>query len=228
MRRAEKPEMVTAAVIDYESGNIRSVVKMLQRLGTNVVVSSDAEVLCSADALILPGVGAFAPAMQALNQRNLVPVIRNQALEMGKPVLGICLGMQLLAKSSTEDGFTEGLGLVHATVDRLNVAAARRHCGRPLTLPHIGWNSVTPRAGSGLFGDIPPGTDFYFANSYCMHAGDTVAAATCTYGESFVCAVETGNVLGVQFHPEKSQRAGVQIMKNFVAYVQAGEGRHKC
>lgn len=209
--------MTRLAIVDYGCGNLRSVQKAFEKAGAATIVSGDPEVLEAAPALVLPGVGAFGDAIGLIRQRGLFDPLRRWALEDGKPLLGICLGMQLLCGSSEEDGSHEGLGLIpDSVVRRLDVDGKRDWAGRKLPLPHMGWSSVTPVAGSRLFDGIAAGADFYFVHSYHVVCPAPSVAATAWYGDDFTCAVQHGRVFGAQFHPEKSQRDGARLIANFV------------
>ncbi|MDJ0949934.1 MAG: imidazole glycerol phosphate synthase subunit HisH [Alphaproteobacteria bacterium] len=210
--------MTNVVIVDYGVGNLRSVQKIFERAGEGATISRERSAIAAADAVVLPGVGAFRDAMDKLEGLDLVKVLRRTALDDRKPFLGICLGMQLLADRSREGGDFAGLGLVPGTAERLDVSGARDLWGRALTLPHIGWNAVTPRPAARLFEGIALGSDFYFAHSYhvvCRDAADV--AAHCEYGTTFACALERGNIFGTQFHPEKSQRDGMATIRNFLA-----------
>ncbi len=198
------------AVIDYGMGNIHSVAKALQVAGAEVIVTSDPAAMGKSEKLVLPGVGAFDDAMAELKRQGLVAAIKEAAGD-GKPLLGICLGMQLLFESSDEAPGTEGLGIIKGRVKRFSAAAG-------LKVPHMGWNALhLKNAACPLVSGIPEGTFVYFCHSYYpVPREDTVSALTCEYGLAFTCGVMAGRVYGVQFHPEKSQRSGLQMMRNFV------------
>lgn len=200
-------------IIDYGMGNLQSVRNALERLGCEVGVSSDPKSIGNADALVLPGVGAFGEAMGNLQQRNLVAPLRRAVLEEGKPLLGICLGMQLLADSSEERGEFRGLSLIPGAVKKISVSAGLR-------LPHIGWNSVSLRKPDPLFGGIPDGGAFYFVHSYRFECDDTYVAGLTDYGTEITAAVQKDRIFGVQFHPERSQRKGLRLLKNFIDFVE--------
>jgi imidazole glycerol phosphate synthase glutamine amidotransferase subunit len=206
----------TIGIIDYGVGNLRSVAKILERTGVRAVVSSDPDALNETDGVILPGVGAFGAAMEKLVDSGLDRWLADQVGRHGRPVLGICLGMQLLARGSEESPGVKGLNLVAGDVRQIDVAGARDHLNRPLTLPHIGWNGVRARSGAVLFETVAPDSDFYFANSYRLVCSDQSAVAETEYGTRFICALEAPPVYGVQFHPEKSQKAGQAVLANFV------------
>ena len=196
------------AVIDYQMGNLRSVQKALERVGHEAVVTSDPEVVERADKIVLPGVGAFEDAIAELRRRELVQPIK-EAIDRGKPFLGICLGLQLLFDVSEEGGEFEGLGVIRGRV--------RRFPDEPgYKVPHMGWNRLKRTADRAIFHDIPGDAHVYFVHSYYVDPEDeAVVAATTDYILPFVSAVARGNLFAVQFHPEKSQRHGLQILKNF-------------
>ena len=194
-------------IIDTGCANLSSVRFAIERLGYEVTVSKDPAVLQKADKLFLPGVGTAKEAMNNLIERNLVEEIK----KLTQPVLGICLGMQMLAEGS-EEGFAEEtvidtLGLVDGFVEKMQVA--------PLRSPHMGWNQITPKLDEPLFKDIPAGSYFYFVHSYALPVNDNTIAS-CEYGTPFTAAVNKDNFYGVQFHPERSGKAGAQLIKNFL------------
>ena len=194
-------------IIDTGCANLSSVRFAIERLGYEVTVSKDPAVLQKADKLFLPGVGTAKEAMKNLIERNLVEEIK----KLTQPVLGICLGMQMLAEGS-EEGFAEEtvidtLGLVDGFVEKMQVA--------PLRSPHMGWNQITPKLDEPLFKDIPAGSYFYFVHSYALPVNDNTIAS-CEYGTPFTAAVNKDNFYGVQFHPERSGKAGAQLIKNFL------------
>jgi len=194
-------------IIDTGCANLSSVRFAIERLGYDVIVSKDPSVLQQADKLFLPGVGTAKEAMANLIERNLVDEIK----KLTQPVLGICLGMQMLAEGS-EEGFGEQatidtLGLVDGFVEKMEVA--------PLRSPHMGWNQITPKLDEPLFKDIPAGSYFYFVHSYALPVNENTIAS-CEYGTPFTAAVNKDNFYGVQFHPERSGKAGAQLLKNFL------------
>jgi glutamine amidotransferase len=205
----------TVAIVDYGMGNRRSVQKALEHVGASVAVTRDPGELAAADALVVPGVGAFGAAMSSLSKLELVAPIRAAAAE-GRPVLGICLGMQLLFERSSELGETTGLGLLAGEVTRLDT-------GTPPTLriPHIGWNVVRPVRRTPLTADLPQdGASFYHVHSFAARPADPAdVVATTTYGETFATIVARGSVMGTQFHPEKSSAHGLQLLAAFCALV---------
>ena len=199
---------MTVALVDYGMGNRRSVEKALEHVGATVARTADREEIARADAIVVPGVGAFPEAMRRLRALGLDTLIRERA-GAGVPVLGICLGMQLLFESSTEHEGAEGLGLLAGTVTRLEAPG--------LKIPHIGWNTVTFEREAQLTAGLGEAAAFYHVHTYACRpsdAGDVVGRGE--YGERFVSIVERGNVMGAQFHPEKSSRDGLALLRNFV------------
>ena len=200
------------AVVDYGAGNLRSVDLALARLGAEAVITRDPDVMAGADGLILPGVGAFADAMAALENSGVVPALYAFA-ESGRPFLGICLGMQALFDGSEEGPGIRGLGLIPGQVRRLP------DCG--LKIPHMGWNSLTPAKESLLLDGLPADPYVYFVHSYACRASDPADVLAVTdYGVPFHAAVQRGNILGFQFHPEKSGDVGQTMLENFVKLVR--------
>lgn len=200
--------MTRIAIIDYQMGNLRSVQKAFERVGWPAAITSDPRELASADKLVLPGVGAFGDAMAELSRRGLVEPIR-EAIAAGKPFLGICLGLQLLFEVGYEGGEHAGLGILPGKVVRFELPP-------PLKVPHMGWNRVTIRRRAPVWEGIADGTFFYFVHSYYVVPEDpAVVALECDYGGPFCAAVWHQNVFATQFHPEKSQAAGLQLLKNF-------------
>ena len=197
------------AVIDYDAGNILSVVKALNKLSQEPVVTRDKEVIMQADKVILPGVGAFADAMDKLNQYELVPVIRD-FIKTDKPFLGICLGLQLLFDESEEAKDVMGIGALRGKVRKIPV-------GEYTKIPHMGWNSLSfPKKGR-LFEGIEEGSYVYFVHSYYLEAQNReIVSATSEYNVKIDASIEAGNVFACQFHPEKSGEVGLRILKNFV------------
>jgi glutamine amidotransferase len=199
------------AIVDYGMGNIRSVRNAFARLGCDVQLVQTAAELNQADALILPGVGAFGEAMSTLHKLELTaPIIA--MVKGGKPLLGICLGMQLLAESSEERGQHTGLGLIPGKVKRIDAP-------KGLRLPHVGWNSVSITIPAPLFLGAREGESFYFVHSYHFMCDAPYRSAVTEYGAEVVAAVQHGHIFGVQFHPERSQGNGLRLLSNFVEYV---------
>lgn len=203
---------MTVMVIDYGVGNLASVSRALEECGASALVSDNPDDLKYAERVILPGVGAFADAMAQLEQRGWVEAIQDVVKNNHLPLLGICLGMHLLGDIGYEYGETKGLGLVPGVVNRLEPMPEER-------LPHVGWNSLDFPNPHPLFSNLQPGTDMYFVHSYHFVPGSPdLAIASTDYAGGFVSAVAYQNVMGVQFHPEKSAKPGFQVLKNFLAY----------
>ena len=198
------------AVVDYGMGNLRSLYNALRYIGVEAEVTSSAGDIEKADRIVLPGVGAFGDAMEAIREHGLDEALRREALEKGKPMLGICLGMQLLAKSSDEHGFHEGLGWLDAEVVRFDGDAG-------VKIPHIGWNDIDYEEAEPFFAGLKKSERaFYFVHSHHMKCRDrALVLATCRYGAEFAAAVRKENIVAVQFHPEKSQDNGIQFLQNF-------------
>ncbi len=194
------------AIIDYGIGNLRSVQKAFEKVGAEAFITDKSDDILRAQKVVLPGVGAMRPAMERLNSLHLIPTIKN-AINSGKPFLGICLGLQLLFEESTEGGKVEGLGVLKGNVVRFE----------KLKVPHMGWNQIQiTNSKCSIFKNIPDFAHVYFCHSYFVTPKDTSAIATTTdYGVDFVSAVGIKNIFGVQFHPEKSQLVGLIILKNF-------------
>ena len=197
--------MKRVVVLDYGSGNLRSAQRALERVGAEVTVTPDARAAVEADGLVVPGVGAFAACMTGLRAVNGDDIVA-QRLRAMRPLLGICVGMQVLFEEGVEHGVhTAGLGVLPGRVEAL----------RAPVLPHMGWNVVEPSAGSRLFAGMAPGTRFYFVHSYAArHTSGLVSRAV--HGEPFVAAVEDGLVSATQFHPEKSGDAGAALLENWL------------
>lgn len=202
------------AVIDYNMGNLRSVLNAFQLLGENVVATQKKEDLQLAKAIVLPGVGAFKDGMKNIEKLGLVPALQEEVLNKKKPFLGICLGMQLLATTGTEYGSYQGLGWVKGIVDIIRSADDSHK------IPHMGWNNVRIKKQDGLFKDIKQESVYYFVHSYSLQlkaAEQDVVTSTCWHGQEIAASVENSNIFGVQFHPEKSQGAGLKLLENFVS-----------
>jgi glutamine amidotransferase len=201
-------------VIDLGISNIGSVMRAFQRLGSLPALLRDAQAVAGAQAIVLPGVGTFGDGMAALRAKSMVEPLR-EAARAGTPILGFCLGMQLLADGSEEYGDHEGLGLIPGRVVRLKPAPSER-------VPNIGWCDVVPREGAHLFHNVRPGTPFYFVHSYHLHCADPgQVSATIAFGSGLVTvAVEHGNIFGLQCHPEKSQDAGLAVLDAFLSLAQ--------
>jgi len=196
------------AIVDYQMGNLRSVQKAFERVGHAAAITADPRVLEQADHVVLPGVGAFADAIAEIRRRELIEPIRT-AITSGKPFLGICLGLQMLFDVGYEDGVHEGLGVIPGEVRRFDVPAEYK-------VPHMGWNHVKQRRPAPIFQGIADNAHFYFVHSYYVVPKDeSVIAGEASYPEPFCAAIWRDNLFATQFHPEKSQAAGLQLLKNF-------------
>lgn len=202
---------MSIVIIDYEMGNLRSVQKAIEKMGGKAVISSDLTVIKNAQKLILPGVGAFGKAMENLQKMGLIDIVKNKVKEK-TPLLGICLGYQILFEKGFEKGEHKGLGLIAGQIELLKTS-------KDLKVPHMGWNQIkVQNKNSKLFKNISNKEYFYFVHSYySTKVSKEVCAATVDYGSEFVCGIEKENLFGVQFHPEKSADAGLKIIKNFIA-----------
>jgi imidazole glycerol-phosphate synthase subunit HisH len=204
--------IVVIVIIDYGMGNLFSIQSALHYVGAQSIISSDPHTIRNADKLILPGVGSFYKAMTNLKSATLDEAIKEPVIKKQRPILGICLGMQLMGFSSTEDGFSDGLGFIDCAVERFDENKAAN-----IKIPHVGFDTVTIAKKSKLFDRLDFRADFYFTHSYRMAFTDQAyAAGTCTHGEQFIAAFEAGHICGTQFHPEKSQTNGLILLKNFV------------
>lgn len=203
------------AVIDYGAGNIKSVMNAMRSLGEESVLTADTAVIESAEHVILPGVGAFGDAMARIREAGLEETI-HRVCDRGTPFLGICLGLQLLFESSEESPGAVGLGILPGHILRIPELVPGEETARKV--PEIGWNNLTfPREGR-LFKDVPADSYVYFVHSYYLHADDpSIVTATTQYGVTVEASVERGNVFACQFHPEKSERVGMQILRNFLS-----------
>jgi glutamine amidotransferase len=201
------------AIVDYGMGNVRSLRNAFEYLGHDVIITSDVGELEASERIVLPGVGAFGDAMSVIRKRGLEAALGRLALEERKPVLGICLGMQLFARSSCEHGYHTGLGWLDADICRIDVQ-------RPLKVPHVGWNDLVFPADDWLFRGIRPGhANFYFVHSYHMVCHDAAnLVATADYDGPLTAVVRAGNLVAAQFHPEKSQDNGLKMLKNWAAW----------
>ncbi|ABL00653.1 imidazole glycerol phosphate synthase subunit HisH [Pelobacter propionicus] len=203
------------AIIDYGMGNLRSVQKGFERVGVEAVVTDDPRLILEADKIVLPGVGAFRDCMRNLEQAGFVePILK--VISDGRPFLGICVGMQLLFSDSSEFGLYAGLNVIPGHV--LRFPEGMREGGELLKVPHMGWNQLNIRRRPPAFEGIEEGTNVYFVHSYYVKPDDDGVVATTTgYGSEFCSAVWKDNIVATQFHPEKSQHAGLSILKNFAA-----------
>jgi glutamine amidotransferase len=204
---------VSVVVVNAGIGNLGAIPNMLKRLGAVAHITDDASEIAAAGRIILPGVGAFDAAMQSLADLGLLEVLNRKALDERSPILGVCLGMELLSERS-EEGRLPGLGWIAGRSVRFRPGNGRP----PLRIPHMGWNYVRPTANGALFTDLGALPRFYFAHSYHVVCEDqTDVAGVTRYGYPFVSAVHRGNISGIQFHPEKSHRFGLQVFRNFLA-----------
>lgn len=200
-------------IIDYGMGNVGSISNMLKYVGVKATISNDHATIKNADKLILPGVGHFDRAMENISRQSLHGIITEMAIDKKKPFLGICLGMQLMCNTS-EEGNSEGLKLVNAEVRRFSFPK-----NSDLKIPHMGWNYIQPQKKSKILHGLDEHSRFYFVHSFfvdCLHENDILTRTN--YGNSFVSAFEHENLIGVQFHPEKSHRFGINLFKNFLQY----------
>lgn len=196
-------------IVDYGMGNLKSVMSAIRYLGyDDVSVSNELSVLTSADKLILPGVGNYARAISRINELGLAPIIQELVLTEKKPILGVCLGMQLMGLSSTEGGFNTGLGLINGVVEGF--------LSSDIKVPHVGYNQVKVAQETRLYANMGTDLDYYFTHSFRMLTDSDIGKATCHYGEDFIASFEVENIAGVQFHPELSQTNGLHLLKNFI------------
>lgn len=204
--------MQKVAIIDYGLCNLDSVARVIEQCGAEANITADTEHLSTATHIILPGVGAFPVAMSYLREKEIDKALNEQVLGYKIPFLGICLGMQLMAEKSYEVEECAGLGWIKGTVRRVEPG------GEDKKVPHIGWNEIVFKQDSPLFQDVASGKDFYFVHSFHLAAENSAEViAETPYGNGFVSAVGRDNIFGVQFHPEKSQKIGFQVIKNFLA-----------
>jgi glutamine amidotransferase len=201
------------AIINYGMGNLRSVRNAFGAVGGDAVVAETPDALREASAIVLPGVGAFGDGMANLRRLGWVEVLEREVREKGKPFLGLCLGQQLLATTGSEHGIHQGLGWIAGTVDRLAMAPGLR-------VPQIGWNEVQFAAGDPMYAGLGEARDFYFVHSYVLTPADTtVTNGACVHGDAFAASVRQGNIWATQYHPEKSQKSGLGVLRNFLATV---------
>lgn len=198
-------------IVDYDMGNVGSISNMLRKIGVASIITSDATQIEAADKLVLPGVGAFDTGMTNLERSGLLPVLNEKVVHRGTPVLGICLGMELLTRGS-EEGVCPGLGWIEGRTVRFRFAEGPEQ----LNVPHMGWNSVRPGQRTELLRDMREDARFYFVHSYHVLCDrDADVGGWTRYGHDFASVVERGHVMGTQFHPEKSHRFGMALLRNF-------------
>jgi len=201
------------AIVDYGVGNIQSILNSFERLGVrSIVVANTKQKLREADGLILPGVGAFGECAKKINKNGLSDILTNLAVNQSKPILGICIGMQLMANSSDEGGYHAGLGWIPGKVVRIE---GDKDC----SVPHVGWNDIQLNRTSPLFNGVDNGAHFYFDHSYHFQCEPKYVLATCEYGKTLNVAVSYKNLFGVQFHPEKSANPGLKMFRSYLNWI---------
>ena len=206
--------MQTITIIDYGMGNLWSVKSAFEFLGYKARISNSPFEIENADCLVLPGVGSYRLAMEKILKLNLKEAILNTVKIKQRKILGICLGIQLMSISGTEDGNTQGLGLIKTTTDKFNTSKLKN-----LKIPHIGFNSVKSSKNGILYKNLESTSDFYFVHSFCMSIENLNGCiGICSYGYDFLASYENENIFATQFHPEKSQTNGLQLLKNFLTY----------
>lgn len=202
------------AIIDYGMGNLQSISNAFEALGEETIIASKPFELCSAKAIVLPGVGAFRDGMRNLRRSGFVETLNKEIIEKKKPYLGICLGMQFLAEKSLEHGIHQGLGWIKGTVKKLEPNDSR------FKIPHMGWNNIEVADKSILFEGLKDDPVFYFVHSYHLDINEDEAISSfCWHGQKIIASIQKENIFGVQFHPEKSQTAGIKLLKNFIELV---------
>ena len=202
--------MIKVCILDYGSGNVKSVFNLLSTLIDDVVVSNEPMMIANASHIIMPGVGAFGSAMRKIKETLPLDTLEQEILTKKKPFLGICVGMQVMASIGVEFGEHSGLGWIEGRVDKMEI--------KGLPLPHVGWNNVISKKESPLLEGLGNDPDFYFVHSYAFNVKNSESLLASTiYGEEFCSVIQHENLFGVQFHPEKSQRTGIKLMKNFLS-----------
>jgi len=196
------------ALIDYKAGNLNSLTKAFEKIGAKSFIAKDPKDLQKADKLLLPGVGSFAEAMRNLKELGFLEPLKEQVLVQKKPVLGICLGMQLFLEKGYEGGFCEGLGFIEGQVLKFEEDWG-------LKIPHMGYNELEILKQEPLYQGIENGSDFYFVHSFYVKCKDEFASAKCEYGRKFIASLQKDNIFATQFHPEKSQNLGLKLLENF-------------
>lgn len=208
-------------VVDYGMGNLQSVANAFAFLGAKVQITDNPELVANADAIVLPGVGAFGKAMSNLHSSGLVEALNHAVIARKKPFLGICLGMQLIAEESDELGKNRGLGWVPGHVRLIKTSGNLR-------VPHVGWNNVSVKIREPLFAEVPDDANFYFVHSLHFECPAQYASLTCDYGITIVAAIQKENIFATQFHPEKSQHHGLRILRNFVRHLNSTSKNAEC
>lgn len=193
-------------------GNLRSVQKAFEKVGSSAIITNDHEIIKNASKIVLPGVGAFKDGMKHLQELGLIDVLNEEVIKKKKPFLGICLGMQLIAKKSYENGETDGLGWIDAEVVKFNFVNNQKK----LKVPHIGWNNVNYKHYNKLFDGVTDNNDFYFVHSYHFQTDEDIVTSTTDYGLNFISSINKDNIYAFQFHPEKSQTVGLKLIENFI------------
>lgn len=198
-------------IIDYGLGNLASVAKSFSAAGAETIITNNPTKIKKADKIVLPGQGAFADGLNNLKTSGLIQLLTQEVMNRKKPFLGICLGLQLLAESGLENGRHSGLGWIKGDTIKLKALP-------PLRLPHVGWDNINISKSSPIFNQIPNGADFYFVHSFYLEPNNKkIIAATCNYGQTFTVALQYKNIFATLFHPEKSQKFGQQLIKNFLS-----------
>jgi imidazole glycerol-phosphate synthase subunit HisH len=205
--------LINIKIIDYGMGNIQSVKNAFELLNSKVEIISDPSNIKNADGIILPGVGAFSNAVKNLKERKLIEPLKEAVINNKVPLLGICLGMQLLADKSEERGNNDGLSFISGEIRKIPHKEGLR-------LPHVGWNEVTIKKKEPLFKNIIDKGSFYFVHSYRFECDDEFVVATTDYGQKINAVVRKENIFGIQFHPERSQRKGLHMLANFISYIK--------
>ncbi len=195
-------------------GNLRSVQKAFEKVGCNAIITNNHATIRNASKIVLPGVGAFKDGMKHLEKLGLINLLHEEVIQNRKPFLGICLGMQLIAKKSYENGETDGLGWIDAEVIKFNFSTH----DKKLKIPHVGWNNVAYQNENVLFKNIPNNSDFYFVHSYHFQTNEDVVTSITDYGFDFISSVNKDTIYAFQFHPEKSQTFGLKLIENFVNF----------
>ena len=201
-------------IVDYGMGNVYSVISALEMIGADVIVCRTPESLKEVDRIILPGVGGFEDCMDTIKTKGFKEALNEEVIDLGKPIYGICLGMQIMGRTSTEFGEHKGLGWINGDVIKVKPNS------KSLKIPHVGWNDINYKDGSFLFAGLPKSPDFYFVHSYYLHCDQTEdVAATCVYGQVITASIKKDNIFATQFHPEKSQDYGLKLLKNFLSWM---------